>query len=133
MREGTISGGEVGSARRHAGTLAMALVFLILPAAAIWAQSAAKGSDADVAAMKRTLAAFDDAFRQQDAHALGMTFAEDGDHTNMFGLRVHGRQAIGAIGALQCTVEKLGVSLLAMRCEMCAFIRPIWRSWTPKR
>jgi uncharacterized protein (TIGR02246 family) len=78
---------------RRARMFAAALLFFMaFPMAR--AQEGDKGSEADVAAIKQVFADFYGAFSQQDAHATAMTFAEDGDFTNMFGIHVHGREAI---------------------------------------
>ena len=80
---------------RRIGTLAVALfLFLSLPAAG--AQDPSKTADADSAAIKQLIADFNESFTRHDAHATGMTFAEDGDLTNMFGVLTHGRKAIEA-------------------------------------
>ena len=68
------------------------LLFSLAPATE--AQSDSNGSPADVAAIKQVFADFYGAFSRQDAHATAMTFAEDGDFTNMFGIHIHGRDAI---------------------------------------
>lgn len=72
-------------------------IFLLLTVAAAPAGARTGGSDPDAAAIgsiKRTIATFDDGFKQQDPHLLAMTFTEDSDHTNMFGLHEHGRSEI---------------------------------------
>jgi len=45
----------------------------------------------DQAAVSQVVAAYDAAFNQHDAHAVGALFAEDGDFTNMRGSSKHGR------------------------------------------
>jgi len=72
-------------------TVLASLFFLGVPA---WAQESAKGSDADIAAIKQTFADFYQSFSKQDAHSTAMTFAQEGDFTNMFGIHIHGREAI---------------------------------------
>jgi uncharacterized protein (TIGR02246 family) len=57
-------------------------------------QDRLQGSDAEIAAIKQVFVDFYQAFSRQDAHATAATFAEDGDFTNMFGIQVHGRDAI---------------------------------------
>ena len=74
--------------------LLTAVVCLSLSSVRAWAQDSAKGSDADMAAIKQTVADFYQSFSRQDAHATAMTFAEDGDLTNMFGIHIHGREAL---------------------------------------
>ena len=66
------------------------VVCLLVSALPTWAQD----SDADTAAIKQTFADFYQSFSRQDAHTTAMTFAEDGDFTNMFGVHVHGREEI---------------------------------------
>src|SRR6202022_1135099 len=67
------------------------VLFLLLPG--VWAQDqSSKG--ADTAAIKQVFSDFYESFSRQDAHGTALTFAEDGDFTNMFGMRVHGREAI---------------------------------------
>lgn len=78
---------------RRARIFAAAFLFFLTVSMAR-AQEGDKGSEADVAAIKQVFADFYGAFSQQDAHATAMTFAEDGDFTNMSGIHVHGREAI---------------------------------------
>jgi hypothetical protein len=66
------------------------LVFLVFPG--LWPQDPSKA--ADTAAIKQVFSDFYESFSRQDAHGTAMTFAEDGDFTNMFGICVHGREAI---------------------------------------
>jgi uncharacterized protein (TIGR02246 family) len=58
------------------------------------AQDQSKSADADSMAINQVFADFFGSFSRQDAHATAMTFAEDGDFTNMFGIHVHGRTEI---------------------------------------
>src|SRR5579872_817071 len=58
------------------------------------AQDKMDGSSADVSAIRQVFADFYTAFSHQDAEAITKTFAPDGDFTNMFGIHVHGREAI---------------------------------------
>ncbi len=74
-------------------TLAVVLL-LVLASPLLRAQDESKPSDADAAAIKQVFANFYEAFSRQDAHATAMTFAAEGDFTNMFGIHVHGREAI---------------------------------------
>lgn len=76
-------------------TLAVTLAVCWARSAA-WAQDQPKNNDADSAAIKQLIADFYESFTRHDAHATAMTFAEDGDFTNMSGAHVHGRQAIEA-------------------------------------
>jgi uncharacterized protein (TIGR02246 family) len=59
-----------------------------------WAQDQPTSSDADSIAIKQVFADFFESFSRQDAHATAMTFAEDGDFTNMFGTHIHSRNEI---------------------------------------
>ena len=58
------------------------------------AQDQSKSADADSMAINQVFADFFGSFSRQDAHATAMTFAEDGDFTNMFGTHIHGRNEI---------------------------------------
>jgi len=71
-----------------------ACIFLVLTATSVRPQESPKGSDSDIAAIKQVFADFYQSFSRQDAHGTAMTFAEDGDFTNMFGIHIHGREAI---------------------------------------
>ncbi len=51
-------------------------------------------SEADSSEVKQVAAAYDQAFNQHDARAVGALFAEDGDFTNMRGASKHGRSDI---------------------------------------
>lgn len=77
--------------RTSAWTAVIALLSMVLSA---WAQDPTTGRDADTVAIKQVFVDFYQSFSKQDAHATAMTFAEDGDFTNMFGIQVHGRSAI---------------------------------------
>jgi uncharacterized protein (TIGR02246 family) len=73
--------------------LAVALFFFLsLPAAS--AQDQSNTADADSTAIKQVFTDFYESFSHHDARATAMTFAEDGDFTNMFGVHIHGRKAI---------------------------------------
>ncbi len=74
-------------------TVAIAL-FLILQRPISRAQDPSKTTDAESAAVKQVVTDFYESFSRHDAHATAMTFAEDGDFTNMSGVHVHGRKAI---------------------------------------
>jgi uncharacterized protein (TIGR02246 family) len=84
--------GAVGSTRMII-TLAVALFFFLSPPA-VSAQDQSSTTDADSAAVKQVFADFYEGFSHHDARATAMTFAEDGDFTNMFGIHIHGRKAI---------------------------------------
>lgn len=73
--------------------IAVAL-FVFSPLSVSWAQDPSKTTDADSAAIKQVITDFYESFTRHDAHATAMTFAEDGDFTNMSGAHVHGRKAI---------------------------------------
>ncbi len=60
--------------------------------AAAWTQDKARG--ADEAAIRQTVADFDQSFSSHNAHGTAMTFAEDGDFTNMLGVHKRGRKDI---------------------------------------
>ncbi len=70
--------------------LAAGLTAALLPAA--WPQDKAQG--ANEAAIRRTVADFDQSFSSHNAHGTAMTFAEDGDFTNMLGVHKRGRKDI---------------------------------------
>ncbi len=69
-------------------------LFLSLPAFA--AQNPPAASEADSAAIKQVFADFYENFSRHDAHATAMTFAPDGDFTNMRGVHRRGRKEIEA-------------------------------------
>jgi uncharacterized protein (TIGR02246 family) len=71
-----------------------AVLWLVLATPVVRAQDESKPADAESAAIKQVFTDFYEAFSRQDAHATAMTFAPDGDFTNMFGIHVHGREAI---------------------------------------
>lgn len=79
---------------RKAAIAAAALFFCAASVALAGPQNESKGSENDIAAIKQVFANFYGAFSRQDARATAMTFADDGDFTNMFGFHVHGREAI---------------------------------------
>jgi len=58
------------------------------------AQTQAKGSDTDSAAITKVCGDFSESFSRHDAHGVAMTFAEDADFTNMGGRHSHGREDI---------------------------------------
>jgi uncharacterized protein (TIGR02246 family) len=74
---------------------AIALFFVAAPPSSR-AQDPPKPTEADSAAIKQTFADFYESFSRHDAHATAMTFAEDGDFTNMRGIHRHGRTEIEA-------------------------------------
>jgi uncharacterized protein (TIGR02246 family) len=80
---------------RVIATIALALIFFAPPPASR-AQGSSKPAEADSAAIKQTFAEFYESFSRHDAHATAMTFAEDGDFTNMRGIHRHGRTEIEA-------------------------------------
>jgi uncharacterized protein (TIGR02246 family) len=86
--------GARGSVR--ATVLIVIFLTLFTPHPASWAQDSSKSTDADSIAIKQTFADFYESFTRHDAHATAMTFAEDGDFTNMRGIHRHGRPEIEA-------------------------------------
>ncbi|HLJ24857.1 MAG TPA: SgcJ/EcaC family oxidoreductase [Candidatus Acidoferrales bacterium] len=81
----------ISSHLRIAGGLLVALAFSAGSALVLRQTNA---SEEDTAAVKQVVAAYDAAFNQHDAHAVGALFAEDGDFTNMRGSSKHGRSDI---------------------------------------
>src|SRR5581483_12526734 len=81
-------------ARHRCRILVVPLLFLVAFGGFASAQDKMDGSPADIAAIKQIFADFYTAFSRQDAEAITKTFAPDGDFTNMFGIHVHGREAI---------------------------------------
>ena len=82
----------MNSKRRLAAVLICFGLLSSLPVSAAAAQT--KASAADEAAIKQLFTDFYENFSRHDAHAVAMTFAEDGDFTNMNGMHRHGRQDI---------------------------------------
>ena len=79
--------------------LAVAAVLLLVSApafsrAASRPQEQTRSNEADSKAIKQVFAEFYESFSRHDAHAAAMTFAEDGDFTNMGGVHNHGRKEI---------------------------------------
>ncbi len=72
---------------------AILLVLLVSPFA-VRGQSPSNSSEADSAAIKKVCADFSASFSRHDAHGVAMTFAEDGDFTNMRGSHSRGRADI---------------------------------------
>ena len=72
---------------------ATAVVFVLVsfPFAVSWAK---KSDAADTAAIKQVVADFVNSFNNHDAHTWAMSFAEDGDFTNVTGLTRHGRKEV---------------------------------------
>jgi uncharacterized protein (TIGR02246 family) len=58
-------------------------------AAPAWAQMAS-GSEADAAAIKQCVSAWENAWNSHDAHTTAMKYTEDGDFTNTTGIPSHG-------------------------------------------
>jgi uncharacterized protein (TIGR02246 family) len=65
------------------------LLFLTFSAASSRAQGTSS-RDADTAAIKQTVAAFQDTWNTHDAHALAMKYVEDGDFSSVKGEDSHG-------------------------------------------
>jgi uncharacterized protein (TIGR02246 family) len=68
-------------------------LFLTCFSASSRAQMSA-GRDADAAAIKQTVAAFQDAWNSHDAHAVAMRYVEDGDFSSVKGEDSHGRKEL---------------------------------------
>ena len=66
-----------------------ALLFLSFFGGVSWAQMAA-GSEADSAAIKQCVAAWEDAWNRHDAHATATAYVEDGDFSSTTGVPSHG-------------------------------------------
>ncbi len=69
------------------------LLFLAFSASGSRAQMASN-RDADTAAIKQTVAAFQDTWNSHDAHALAMRYVEDGDFSSIKGEPSHGRKEL---------------------------------------
>ena len=65
------------------------LLFLSLSATSSRAQKPS-GVDADSAAIKQSVATWEDAWNRHDAHATTMCYVEDGDFSNTTGIPSHG-------------------------------------------
>jgi uncharacterized protein (TIGR02246 family) len=85
-----------GKSIRAIVAFAIALILFAPPPAARAQDSSNPADAADSAAIKQTFTDFYESFSHHDAHATAMTFAEDGDFTNMRGIRRHGRTEIEA-------------------------------------
>ena len=57
-------------------------------------QEAGKGSEADSAAIKQAIAAYDESFGKHDAAATAACFSTDADFTNMYGIHKQGHKDI---------------------------------------
>ncbi|MBZ5660241.1 MAG: SgcJ/EcaC family oxidoreductase [Acidobacteriia bacterium] len=76
---------------------AMAMALGLFPSlSAFPAQNSPMGAEADTAAIKQVFTDFYESFTRHDAHATAMTFAADGDFTNMRGVHRRGRKDIEA-------------------------------------
>jgi uncharacterized protein (TIGR02246 family) len=74
--------------------LAVAL-FLALSSALSWAQMPSK-MDADSAAIKQCVAAWEDAWNRHDAHATAAAYVEDGEFSSTTGIPSHGSKELEA-------------------------------------
>src|ERR1700739_197796 len=85
-----------GGTMRLSDVLAVPVVSLLLLAVPhpVTAQNRTTGSEADSAAIVKVCGDFSESFSRHDAHGVAMTFAEDGDFTNMTGRHSHGRTDI---------------------------------------
>jgi uncharacterized protein (TIGR02246 family) len=79
---------------RRVTLVVAAIACLALAAPALRAQ---KGSEADTAAIKQTVAMYTDDFNAHDAHAVAALFAENADFTNLRGQTRKGRADIQAL------------------------------------
>jgi uncharacterized protein (TIGR02246 family) len=75
-------------------TLAVAL-FLVFSSGFAWAQMASK-TDADSAAIKQCVAAWEDAWNRHDAHATAAAYVEDGEFSSTTGVPSHGSKELEA-------------------------------------
>ena len=99
-------------------------IFLAFTASLAQSQESV-GSPADVAAIKQVFADFYGAFSRQDAQAITDTFAPDAEFTNMFGIHVHGREAIQQhFTAL--FKGNLKAPIAPTPCATFIFMRPMW-------
>jgi uncharacterized protein (TIGR02246 family) len=73
---------------------AVILAFVFSPAIVPNAHGQSSSSDADSAAIRKTIDSFLAAFNRHDAKAWAAPFTEDGDFTNVTGLTRHGRKEI---------------------------------------
>jgi len=64
-------------------------LFLAFSSAPAWAQMPSN-MDADSAAVKQCVAAWEDAWNRHDAHATAMAYVEDGDFSSTTGVPSHG-------------------------------------------
>ena len=80
---------------RVIGIAAVAMI-LLAPALPARSQGQAQASEADSKAIKHVYTEWYEAFSRHDAYAAAMTFAEDGDFTNMRGVHNQGRKEIEA-------------------------------------
>jgi uncharacterized protein (TIGR02246 family) len=69
------------------------LLFLAFSAAGSRAQMAAN-RDADIAAIKQSVASFADTWNSHDAHAVAMCYVEDGDFSSVKAEPSHGRKEL---------------------------------------
>jgi len=88
------AGPDSASRSIHAIVAFAIALFLFASPSASRAQDSSKATEADSAAIKQTFTEFYESFSHHDAHATAMTFAEDGDFTNMRGIHRHGRTEI---------------------------------------
>jgi uncharacterized protein (TIGR02246 family) len=76
-------------------TLLVVLLFLSFSAASSWAQMPSN-MDADSAAIKQCVAAWEDAWNRHDAHATATAYVEDGDFSSTTGAPSHGWKELEA-------------------------------------
>src|SRR5229473_274977 len=70
-------------------------LFFTFSAAISWAQMPSN-MDADSAAIKQCVAAWEDAWNRHDAHATAMAYVEDGDFSSTTGIPSHGWKELEA-------------------------------------
>jgi uncharacterized protein (TIGR02246 family) len=74
-------------------TAVLAILFLAISAPGSRAQTASN-RDADTAAIKQTVAAFQDTWNSHDAHGVALRYVEDGDFSSVKGEPSHGRKEL---------------------------------------
>jgi uncharacterized protein (TIGR02246 family) len=72
------------------------LILFAISLSGLPAQGQSQPSDADSSAIRKTIAAYTEAFNRHDAHAQAMTYAEDADLVTTRGMSFHGRKDIEA-------------------------------------
>ena len=70
-------------------------VFLAFSSGLVWAQMPSS-TEADSAAIRQCVAAWENAWNSHDAHATAMAYVQDGDFTNTTGIPSHGSKELEA-------------------------------------